>query len=277
MSGYAEQNLAVLKQQTVLFVEDEPSTRTVVTEFLQRLVGTLLVAEDGRQGLALFRRHRPRIVLTDLLMPEMDGLTMGEMILAEDPSVLMIALSAFDESPYLNKSVEIGFQAYITKPVSGLQLREILLQCAQCLRNDSGQPYVSPAPSARHPESPVSSGPPPVFDRAATLRRLGNDEETLQLLLDTYHSTMPAIILTLDELLFFGDNRHELITQAHTFKGASANIGAEALRAVAARLEKAAIAGDLAAMQVLLPQLQEEYGRFAAETHHERSSGTATV
>lgn len=279
MSGYADQHQAFLKQQTILFVEDDPFTRSMVTEFLQRLVGTLLVAEDGRQGLALFRRHHPRIVLTDLLMPEMDGLTMGEMILAEDPSVLLIALTAFDESPYLHKSVEIGFQAYVTKPVSGLQLREILLQCAQNLSSDNETFYSVPPRSDRHTEIPAESAPVvlPVFDRAATLRRLGGDEEVLQTLLDTYRSTMPAIIITLDELLFFGDNQQELITQAHTFKGASANIGAEALRGVAAQLEKAALAGDLAAMQALLPQLQKEYARFETETRHELSSVTATV
>jgi len=279
MSGYADQHQAFLKQQTILLVEDDPFTLTMVTEFLKRLVGTLLVAENGQQGLALFRRHRPKIVLTDLQMPDMDGLTMAEMVLDEDPSVIIIAVSAYDEPLYLHKAAAIGIHAYITKPVSGLQLREILLQCAQSLSDESGQPYASPAQPVRPAEIPAESAPTvlPVFDRAATLRRLGDDEETLQLLLDTYHSTMPSILLTLDELLFFGDNRQELITQSHTFKGASANIGAEALRAVATRLEKAALAGDLVAMQALLPQLQEEYARFAAETGHELPSVTASV
>lgn len=279
MSEYADQNQALLKQQIILFVEDDEFNRAVVTEFLQRLVGTLLVADDGRQGLALFRLHRPRIVLTDLQMPDMDGLTMAEMILAEDPSVLMIALTASDETPYLNKSVEIGFQAYITKPVSGLQLREILLRCAQCLSTDSGQQPLSTLQLTSQPDIPAATGRAalPVFDRAATLQRLGNDKEVLQTLLETYHRTMPSIIITLDELLFFGDNQQELITQVHTFKGASANIGAEALRSVATRLEKAAIAGDLVAMQALLTQLQEEYARFAAATGHELLPATAGI
>lgn len=279
MSGYADHNQAFLKQQSILFVEDDPFTRSMVAEFLQRLVGTLLVAENGRQGLALYREHRPVIVLTDLLMPDMDGLTMGEMILAEDPSALLIALTAFDESPYLDKAVEIGFHAYITKPASGLQLRETLLQCARCLCSDSPEPDLPLPKQTCHAERPAVTDPAllPVFDRAATLQRMGGDEEVLQVLLETYHNTMPAIIITLEELLFFGDNQQELITQAHTFKGASANIGAEALRAVAARLEKAAIAGDLAAMQSLLPQLQEEYARFAAETCPAPLSVTAPV
>ena len=90
-----------LSQLTVLYVEDEAFTRAMFTEFLERLVGTLLVAENGEQGLAAFHAHKPGIIISDVLMPVMDGLTMAEEIRKVDKQVPIIIMTAFDESSYL--------------------------------------------------------------------------------------------------------------------------------------------------------------------------------
>ncbi len=119
-----------LKQMTVLYVEDEPFTRAMFSEFLERLVGKLVVAEDGEKGLAAFHEHRPRIIISDILMPVMDGLAMIEEIRKVDHAVTVIVTTAFDESSYLMKSINAGIHKYVTKPVNGGQLRDTLLECA---------------------------------------------------------------------------------------------------------------------------------------------------
>ena len=127
---------AFLKTLTVLYVEDEEFTRALFTEFLQRLAGRLVTAENGEQGLAAFQLHRPQIVLTDILMPVMDGLAMAEEIRKVDANVPIIVMTAFDESSYLMKSINIGIERYVTKPVNGLELQEVLLKCARRLLAD---------------------------------------------------------------------------------------------------------------------------------------------
>ena len=123
-----------LKTLTVLYVEDDEDTRKQFTEFLGRPVGKLLTAADGVEGLEAFRRHSPDIVITDILMPLMDGLTMAQHILEMAPSVPIIVLTAFEQSDYLMRAINIGIDKYVTKPVNSYRLFESMLECAHRLR-----------------------------------------------------------------------------------------------------------------------------------------------
>ena len=125
-----------LKSLTVLYVEDEPDVRAQLKESLQRRVGRLWVAEDGQQGLALFREHRPQMVVTDILMPGMDGLDMAAGIRELDDSVPILVTTAFEQVDYLLRSIEIGVDRYITKPVDLAQLYVAMSKCARTLRSE---------------------------------------------------------------------------------------------------------------------------------------------
>ena len=123
-----------LKQITLLYVEDEEDARHQFTLFLQRLVGRLIVAENGAEGLAAYLEHRPQIIITDILMPVMDGLVMAQGIRDSDRTVQIIVLTAFEQLDYLKKSINIGVNKYVTKPVNGFQLHTTLLECITELR-----------------------------------------------------------------------------------------------------------------------------------------------
>lgn len=118
-----------LKQLTVLYVEDEEDARQQFAQFLQRLVGRLIVATNGAEGLSAFIEHRPRIIITDILMPVMDGLVMSQEIREIDRNVQIIVLTAFEQLDYLKSSINIGVNKYITKPVNGFQLHAAMLEC----------------------------------------------------------------------------------------------------------------------------------------------------
>lgn len=129
-------NLEYLKQLTVLYVEDEAEARQQFALFLSRLVGTLIVAENGAEGLAAFLEHRPRIVITDIQMPIMDGLAMAAEIRSHDRLAQLVVLTAFEQVDYLKNSINTGVNKYLVKPINGFQLQETLLECAHTVRAD---------------------------------------------------------------------------------------------------------------------------------------------
>jgi signal transduction histidine kinase len=123
-----------LKTLTILYVEDDDDTRAQFSEFLQRPIGTLITAVNGTEGLQAFIDHSPDIIVTDILMPVMDGLTMSEAIRGIAPSVPIVVITAFEQTDYLIKAISIGIDKYVTKPVNSFQLFECLLECAHRLR-----------------------------------------------------------------------------------------------------------------------------------------------
>lgn len=134
-----------LKTLKVLYVEDDADTRKQLSEFLRRQVGTLITASDGAKGLEAFLEHAPDFVITDILMPVMDGLAMAAEIKRVAPSVPIIVLTAFEMPDYLKRAELIGIDRYVTKPVNSFRLQESLLECAQCLHRVLEQ---TPPPSA---------------------------------------------------------------------------------------------------------------------------------
>ena len=125
---------AHLKTLTILYVEDERPAREEMGYFLQRLAGTVLFAENGEEGLEAFKRHRPALVVSDILMPVMDGLKMASAIRDLDPDLPIIMTTAFERTDYLLKSIEIGIDKYVLKPVNMAKLTEAVLACAHRLR-----------------------------------------------------------------------------------------------------------------------------------------------
>jgi len=127
-----------LKTLSLLYVEDDPDTRVQLGRFLQNRVGTLVTAANGAEGLAAYHAHQPAIVVTDIQMPEMDGLTLAQAIKStirsQDITVPIIVTTAFEQTDYLLRSIEIGIDKYIIKPVDPDRLHQALLECAHSLR-----------------------------------------------------------------------------------------------------------------------------------------------
>jgi len=115
---------AFLKTLTVLYVEDEEEIRELLSRFLRRWVGTLHVAENGQQGLEAYRALHPDVLVTDIRMPVMDGLDMAAAIREEGGDVPIIVITAYSERDYFMRSIEIGVDKYVIKPVD----TDLLLQ-----------------------------------------------------------------------------------------------------------------------------------------------------
>lgn len=125
--------LQYLKGLTLLYVEDDSETRSQYRRYLSRKCGTLVTAGNGQEGIDAFRRCNPALVVTDIRMPEMDGLTMASAIHDVDPAVPVIVLTAFAEDELAKSSSRPGIARFLTKPIAEQELLDALAACGQRL------------------------------------------------------------------------------------------------------------------------------------------------
>lgn len=106
-----------IKDITLLYVEDDNTTREELVYFLENRVSKLLVAKNGKEGFELYKQKSPDIVLTDVQMPKLDGIGMSKLIKDYDPDSKIIVLTAFNDSEYLFEAIKTNIDMYKTKPV----------------------------------------------------------------------------------------------------------------------------------------------------------------
>jgi len=113
---------------SILYVEDEPEPREMVGRVLALQLRSLRLytAENGEAGLALYRKHRPDIVITDINMPLMDGIRMGNEIKSLNPEAIIIAVTAHSDTGYLLDAIETGISNYVLKPIDYDKLFEAI-------------------------------------------------------------------------------------------------------------------------------------------------------
>ena len=115
---------------TVLYVEDEQEIRKTTRAVLEMYFARVVVAADGKEGLAAFSRENPDIVVSDIRMPVMDGLDMMQCVRALDPDVPVILLTAFADTANLLRAIELGVFACVPKPLDCRRLFETISKAA---------------------------------------------------------------------------------------------------------------------------------------------------
>ena len=105
----------------ILIIEDEKNISEIVAKYLEKEGYTTLIANDGIEGLALFRDSNPDLVISDIMMPTIDGFeVLREIRLISDVPVIM--LTAKQEEVDRLKGFENGADDYVTKPFSPKEL-----------------------------------------------------------------------------------------------------------------------------------------------------------
>lgn len=100
----------------VLLVEDEPSLAMIIKDALEKREFEVEAVPDGEAGLAAFFRSRPDIIVTDIMMPKLDGFTMAQQIRQSDKSIPLLFLSAKSKTTDVVQGFEIGGNDYLKKP-----------------------------------------------------------------------------------------------------------------------------------------------------------------
>ena len=102
---------------TILLVEDEDELRRETVAFLELYCNRVIQAKNGREALALIDKQRPDLVISDIRMPVMDGLELAACLKVRWPEMPIIFCTAFTETSYLLKAIELGVVAFVPKPV----------------------------------------------------------------------------------------------------------------------------------------------------------------
>lgn len=123
---------------SILYVEDDQDTReTLLAMLLSRYPEHRFISSSsGRNGLELFKDLRPDIVITDLGMPEMDGISMASGIKTIAPDTIIIALTAHSETSNLIQAIEIGISNYVLKPVIYERICSVIEQAITSVRKE---------------------------------------------------------------------------------------------------------------------------------------------
>lgn len=103
--------------QSVLIIDDDPALRRSIVAYLQDSGYQVHEAASGREGLQLFAKIKPDLVLTDLMMPELDGLGVVTAIRQTSPDTPVVIISGNGSVSYAIETVRQGAWDYITKPI----------------------------------------------------------------------------------------------------------------------------------------------------------------
>ncbi|NTU79810.1 MAG: response regulator, partial [Chloroflexales bacterium] len=104
----------------VMIVDDIVDTRDQLEKllFFEKDIEVIAKASNGREAVALARQLRPDVILMDINMPDMDGISATEAIMTQDPAVQVIIMSVQGETDYLRRAMLAGAREFLTKPIS---------------------------------------------------------------------------------------------------------------------------------------------------------------
>jgi CheY-like chemotaxis protein/HPt (histidine-containing phosphotransfer) domain-containing protein len=251
----------------VLVVDDNPVNRQVATGLLRRFGIDADTAEDGVEALDALRRQRYLLVLMDLQMPRLDGIEAtrqiragGAGVLAPDVPVIALTANALPECRV--QCFAVGFNDFLTKPVSARLLAEALERIApgmtRCELPAAGK-LAPPAVAGSLPGT--NPGADPVLDRDGLLERSMDDPELAREVLDAFLKESLTLYVALARSLRAPDPQPSLAA-AHSIRGAAANAGAVHVRDIAGFIEARARASDYDAAIAKLGELAAQVERF---------------
>jgi CheY-like chemotaxis protein/HPt (histidine-containing phosphotransfer) domain-containing protein len=229
----------------ILLAEDNPVNQKVALKILEKLGYRADVVRTGLGAVQALQSTVYDLVLMDVQMPEMDGMEATRRIRDPntgvlDPRTPIVALTAHAMGGDRQKCVDAGMDGYVTKPIKAA---EFAAELARWLA----------------PRSEAAAAP--VFDEKVLLDLLDGDREAAAEITADFLHDAPGLVGALREAVEAEDLAlaHQC---AHTLKGASASVGATALRHLCAQLEEAAAAGTLDGLLDILASMDRQVARL---------------
>ncbi len=245
--------------RTVLLVEDNPTNQRVAQLFLERAGCDVVLASDGKEALAVLAERRVDLVLMDLQMPVMDGLEATRRIRAGEIAGQHLPIVALTASA-MKEQIEIcrtaGMDDVIAKPIDRDRLDAMLERYAPAVGTRTGRHVVRPAKERSAERAEIS---------VARFREVTcGDAELARGLVASFAESGEHALRDIET----GIARRDFALArraAHTLVGASANMGATRLEAVAVAMEESADQADGVAIQQMLEAARRRFDAALSE------------
>ena len=250
--------------------EDNKINQKLALKFLKTQGHTISVAENGVQVLEMLEQGNFDLVLMDVQMPVMDGLTAtqrireGEMALADRLGeqvrrIPVIAMTAHAMKGDREKAIDSGMDDYISKPIESEKLAETIHKWG-----GRGFAAFEPEPVQNQSNDLEKNAQAPVIDLNGAMERVAGDEALLKELFEYFVSELPNRIADMEAAVNSGDTK-QLAEKAHSLKGSAANLGTNGIAAAALQLEQQGRSGDTTKAARTIKDLQEQIERFKIE------------
>ncbi len=122
---------------TILYIEDDTGIREVNVRILKRMFKEVFEANDGVEGYNLYLEKKPDIILSDIKMPNMDGIELAKKIRKIDDKTKIIISTAFSDEKYLLDAVELRLERYIVKPLTKRNLLPALQKAVSNIKSEN--------------------------------------------------------------------------------------------------------------------------------------------
>jgi len=240
----------------VLLVEDGLINQRVATALLEEMGCAVVLAGNGREALQQLETAAFDVALMDLQMPELDGLETTRIIRAREKQqgghLPILAMTAFGGRSDHESCLEAGMDGVIAKPIRARELEAALAP----YRGLPGAPPATCPPAPAIPTSPTAEA---AIDWTAALAVAHGNPAVLRAVVSTAQVEIPGLAQSLRTALAAGDEG--LVRRvAHTLKAALYYLAAQDAWQQAGRVEQAAQAHDLPAVQNMLPTLDAALG-----------------
>ena len=123
-------------QLTILYVEDDDIIRENAIMYLENKCKKVWSAKNGLEALEIYEDYSPDIIISDIKMPHLSGLDMAKKIRLKNKQTPIILATAFTDTSYLLKAVELQLIKYLVKPITSIKLLEALNLAYEHLHQD---------------------------------------------------------------------------------------------------------------------------------------------
>lgn len=127
---------------SILIAEDEDELREYLQEYLEIFFKSVFVAKCGEEGYQIYLDKRPDIIISDINMPNLDGLSMIKRIRETDKETEIIIMSAYSQRDKLLTAIELGLVTYLIKPINSQKLKDVLLSVVNKIKSTKKRVYL---------------------------------------------------------------------------------------------------------------------------------------
>jgi len=128
---------------SILIAEDEEELREYFSEYLQIFFTNVFIAKDGEEAYSQYLENHPDIILTDINMPNLDGLNLISRIREKDSTTKIIIMSAHSEQDKLLRAIELNLVTYLIKPIKTDMLKKVIFDIIDTIRKSTKRIYIN--------------------------------------------------------------------------------------------------------------------------------------